>query len=447
MVNNAKKHLLHSLKDVENTPIGQGGMATIFKTQQQSLGRSVVIKRIKEELKHHPTVLKRFEREAKASAKLLHQNLSHVYDYVTDDASPYIVMEYIDGVDVADILARRGYTPVEVALAIMYGVTRGLAYIHSHGLVHRDIKPENIRVSKFGDVKLMDFGIALKQAEESKLTLPGIIIGSPHYLSPEQILGESIGPRSDLFSLGITLYELLTGSRPFDSATQETVFYNIRKGIYKPATKLNSKIPHRVNQMVKKLLQPKQERRYQSAWEVHREIRDILDLEDERPYLRQYLIYESFAEPGPHEAVKPPRLPHKRWFKKFAKNVFTISLFAAVGWLGGGNIKNIPNLSGGFKTAPSFCIGSVEDTNYYTPAARKRILQIIYEEGYPIAGFPELLKIKNKLYPRYRSIFSAIDRREQKIILEINKAKDIDALFSSKRKSIAWPKRPPCEKF
>ncbi len=226
-----------------------GGMAEVYRARQKTLDRPVAIKRIRPDLRDNQDIRQRFKREARAAANLLHQNLGHVYDYREVGTDAYIIMEYIDGFDAAEIIQKSAPLPVDVALSIASKILMGLSYIHSHGMVHRDLKPENIRITTRGDVKIMDFGIAYDPGE-SNLTQPGILIGSPHYLAPEQIQGGKIDARVDLFAFGITFYEMLTGRRPFVETDSETVFTRILKGQYERIEKYRSDVSPFVIRMI-----------------------------------------------------------------------------------------------------------------------------------------------------------------------------------------------------
>ncbi|MBA2299208.1 MAG: Stk1 family PASTA domain-containing Ser/Thr kinase, partial [Chloroflexi bacterium] len=195
--------------------LGQGGMATIFRAVDTQLGREVAVKLLRPEYLRDPDFLSRFRQEAQNAASLSHPNVVTVYDYGEDPSGPFIVMEYVDGEDLATILRRNGALPPTQAARIAAAVARALAASHARGIVHRDVKPGNVLIARDGRVKVVDFGIARALAE-AQMTLPGTTLGSVHYFSPEQARGEPATNESDIFALGIVLYEMLTGSRPWE---------------------------------------------------------------------------------------------------------------------------------------------------------------------------------------------------------------------------------------
>lgn len=245
------KNLRSSLEEIKL--IATGGMSFVFRAFQPSLSRHLVVKRLKDELLVNPEMVERFRREARALASVLHQNIAHVYDFVETPGEAFILMEHIDGVDLSTAIEKLGNLPPSVAAAILLGVARGLNQIHANGLIHRDIKPANIRLTTRGGVKLMDFGIVLELSNTS-LTRPGMMVGSPSYLSPEQVLGDTITPQSDIFLLGITLYEMLTGSRPFKAEGGNTVFQSIREASFVSARRMNPKVPAALDRIVSRCL-------------------------------------------------------------------------------------------------------------------------------------------------------------------------------------------------
>jgi serine/threonine-protein kinase len=194
--------------------LGQGGMATIYRARDAQLDRDVAVKLLRPEFGRDPDFLARFRDEAKAAASLSHPNIVAVFDFGEEQSDPYIVMELIDGQDLSSILRENGALPPRQAARVSAEVAKALQAAHVRGIVHRDVKPSNILVGRDGRVKVADFGIA-RALDDSQLTLPGVTMGSVHYFSPEQARGEPATQASDIYSLGIVLYESLTGERPF----------------------------------------------------------------------------------------------------------------------------------------------------------------------------------------------------------------------------------------
>ena len=202
--------------------LGQGGMATIFRALDTQLGRDVAIKLLRPEYLEDPDFSSRFRQEAQNAASLNHPNVVSVYDYGEDPSGPYIVMEFVDGEDLASILRRTGPLPPAQAARIAAAVARALAAAHARGIVHRDVKPGNVLIGRDGRVKVVDFGIA-RAVAEAQMTLPGTTLGSVHYFSPEQARGEPATNESDIYSLGIVLFEMLTGTRPWEGDSAASV--------------------------------------------------------------------------------------------------------------------------------------------------------------------------------------------------------------------------------
>ncbi len=241
--------------------IGGGGMAIVYKAVQEPLGRLVAVKALKPSIAADSHFAKRFEREALFMASMQHENILHVIDFIKDGSSMYIVMEYVEGIDLHDLLDRAGKLPVDVAAVVALQTARALDYAHFRGIVHRDIKPANLMISKQGEVKLMDFGIA-RDERLADLTETGTGVGTPSYMSPEQILGDRLDFRSDLFSLGIVLYQMVTGQKPFVEDEQRTVMQKIRLDRYVPPRKLEPSVPRAMERILARCLEKLPANRY-----------------------------------------------------------------------------------------------------------------------------------------------------------------------------------------
>jgi eukaryotic-like serine/threonine-protein kinase len=244
--------------------VASGGMAVVYRAVQDELDRTVAIKALKTSAASDQSLVTRFEREAKSLANLQHENIIHIYDFHRERGALFIVMEYVEGTDLYDLLDRCGRLPYDVAAVIAMQVARALDYIHYRAILHRDIKPANVMISRQGGVKLMDFGIA-RDTNFSDLTEAGTGIGTPAYMSPEQILGDKLDSRSDLFSLGIVLYQMVTGRKPFIEDEQKSVMHKIRIEKHEPARKLNPELPRELERIIDKCLQKQPRDRWRSA--------------------------------------------------------------------------------------------------------------------------------------------------------------------------------------
>ncbi|MCA9533762.1 MAG: serine/threonine protein kinase [Myxococcales bacterium] len=244
--------------------VGAGGMAVVYKAIQEPLGRLVAIKALKSSIAMDSQFAMRFEREAHFMASLQHENILHVVDFVKDGNSMYIVMEYVQGIDLYDLLELSPVLPAEEAAIIALQIARALDYAHFRGIIHRDIKPANIMLSKQGEVKLMDFGIA-RDDKLSDLTETGTGLGTPSYMSPEQILGDKLDFRSDIFSVGIVLYQMVTGRKPFVEDESRTVMQKIRLDRFAPPRKLNPKVPRQLERIMSRCMEKMPASRYPST--------------------------------------------------------------------------------------------------------------------------------------------------------------------------------------
>lgn len=255
--------------------IGSGGMAIVYKAIQEPLGRLVAIKALKPSIAVDSVFAKRFEREAHFMASLQHENILHVYDFVKERGAMYIIMEYVQGIDLYDLLEITPRLPVDVAAIIILQVARALDYAHFRGIIHRDIKPANVMISHQGEVKLMDFGIA-RDDKLGDLTETGTGLGTPSYMSPEQILGDKLDFRSDIFSVGIVLYQMVTGRKPFVEDDTRTVMQKIRLDRYTSPRKLNGAVPRTLERIIARCLEKLPANRYPTTQALIDDLQDFL---------------------------------------------------------------------------------------------------------------------------------------------------------------------------
>ncbi len=239
-------------------------MAVVYRAVQDPLGRTVAIKALKTSAAYEENVATRFEREAKSLANLQHENIIHVYDYHQERGAMFIVMEYVQGIDLYDLLDKSGRLPYDVAAIIAMQVARALDYVHYRGIVHRDIKPANVMLSRSGGVKVMDFGIA-RDTSFGDLTEAGTGIGTPAYMSPEQVLGDKLDASSDIFSLGVVLYQMVTGKKPFVEDESKSAMHKIRLEKHAGARTLNPDIPRELDRIIDRCLEKQPRDRWRSA--------------------------------------------------------------------------------------------------------------------------------------------------------------------------------------
>ena len=250
------------------TLIGQGGMAHVYRARDRVLGRPVAIKILRPEYVSDENLLARFQREARAAAALLHPNIVSVYDVGQDGDRHYIVMEYMAGPTLKEVIRRRAPLPVEQALKVAEQVCAALEYAHRHGVIHRDIKPQNILFSEDEEVvKVADFGIA-KSRLDPEITAERLALGTVKYISPEQARGVEVVPQSDLYSLGIVLYEMLTGQQPFTGDTPVSIALQHVEAEPPPPRQFNPYIPPAVEEIVLRCLAKDPRHRFLSAREM-----------------------------------------------------------------------------------------------------------------------------------------------------------------------------------
>ena len=253
--------------------IGSGGMADVYKAMDTKLNRFVAVKVMKPEFREDGMFISKFRREAQAAAGLANPNIVNVFDVGEDSGNYYIVMELVEGITLKDYIAKKGKLSVREATSIAIQVCMGLAAAHAQGIVHRDVKPQNIIISTDGKVKVTDFGIA---RAASSNTISANAMGSVHYSSPEQVRGGYSDSRSDIYSLGITLYEMVTGKVPFDGETTVAIAIKHLQDEMEPPSKYTPDLPYSLEQIIAKCTQKSVDRRYQSMNDVIADLKQSL---------------------------------------------------------------------------------------------------------------------------------------------------------------------------
>lgn len=257
--------------------LGKGAMAEVYLAEQGRLKRRVAVKILKPELASDRTYLQRFQLEAQAAASLVHANIVQIYEVGCVDMLHFIAQEYVQGQNLRDYTARHGPADLPHALSIMRQVAAALAKAAEQGVVHRDIKPENIMLTAGGEVKVADFGLArlTREVAETDLTQVGITLGTPLYMSPEQVEGKPLDPRSDIYSFGVTCYYMLTGTPPFSAETALGVAIQHLKKQPQPLESLRPDLPAALCRIVHQMLAKDPARRFASARELLRELRRV----------------------------------------------------------------------------------------------------------------------------------------------------------------------------
>lgn len=259
--------------------IGTGGMSDVYKAKCHKLNRYVAIKVLKKEFSEDKTFVSKFRAEAQSAAGLTHPNIVNVYDVGDEDGIYYIVMELVEGITLKRYIEKRGRIPYKEAVSIAIQVAKGMEAAHNHHIIHRDIKPQNIIISKDGKVKVTDFGIA--KAASSSTINSSAAMGSVHYISPEQARGGYSDERSDIYSFGITLFEMITGTVPFDGdSTVSVAVQHIQDDIPAPSSIVDG-VPISIDKIILKCAQKKTERRYQNASDLITDLKKSLVMPDE----------------------------------------------------------------------------------------------------------------------------------------------------------------------
>lgn len=281
--------------------IGVGGMADIYKAMDIIEERIVAVKMLKNEFAASEDFLRRFRNESKAIALLSHPNIVKIYDVGFTDKIQYIVMEYIDGITLTEYIERQGVLKWRDAVHFTLQILRALQHAHDRGIVHRDIKSQNVMLLADGTIKVMDFGIARFNRETDK-TMSEKAIGSVHYISPEQARGEMTDEKSDIYSVGVMLYEMLTGVKPFDGDNPVSIALKHMQAVPKRITEINSSIPEGLEEITVKAMQKEPSKRYQTAGEM---IKDIEEFKKNPAIVFEYKYFSTDGSTKYFDKVVP----------------------------------------------------------------------------------------------------------------------------------------------
>jgi eukaryotic-like serine/threonine-protein kinase len=325
-------------------PLGSGGMADVYLAHDDILDRDVALKVMSTRYKGDEEFVERFKREAQSAAALSHPNIVSIFDRgESEDGTYYIAMEYLPGGTLKDRILKRGALPAHTAAAVALQMAEALRAAHERDVIHRDIKPHNILVTGSGDVKVTDFGIA-RAASSSTMTRTGHILGTAHYISPEQAMGEHVGSASDLYSLGVVLYEMLTGELPFDADTPIGIAMKHVNGLVRPPQELNPSVPDGINAITLRLLAKNPEDRYGSDAELIEDLERIgagLDPSGATTeVMTRAMPAAATARMGP-----PPQDAGKKRRRRFVPLMLTLIgllVLAGLAWAGNSLLQNRP---------------------------------------------------------------------------------------------------------
>ncbi len=298
--------------------LGEGGMGEVYLADDVELRRKVALKFLPSQLSSNPDLKARFKREAQAAAALNHPNIITIYQVGEYNNQAFIAMEYVEGQSLRDMLSEGSIT-VEKALEIVIQCCEGLNMAHERGIVHRDLKPANIMVDRLGRVKILDFGLA-KFGDVTRLTKAGTAMGTPHYMSPEQVKGDDLNQQSDIYSLGVILYELLCGELPFQGYYEAAILYSIANEKPTPITKYKPGLQKGLVQVIDKALEKRLQKRYQGVDEMRTDLQ------------REQRLLQTAGQPTVTTFRVPAPAPRKRPWRRYAALV-SAALSGVVLWL------------------------------------------------------------------------------------------------------------------
>ena len=285
--------------------IGEGAMGTVYRAKDSVIGRTVAIKVMNAAIARDENHRQRFLREAQAAGSLQHPNVVTIFDLGEIEGHLFIAMEFLRGVDLEKLMAGTDTLKLQSKLDIIVDVLMGLSYAHSNGIVHRDIKPANIRVGEDGKAKIMDFGVA--HLASSDMTRTGLVVGTPSYMAPEQVTGGKTVPGTDIFAVGAVLYHLLTGIKPFEGPTLQSLFYRIVTDMPRPLDEVRPGLPPALNAIIQKAMAKEPSDRYASALEMSNAIISVRAGLSGNPYASTASLTASAV--SIEEKFTPPAVP------------------------------------------------------------------------------------------------------------------------------------------
>ncbi|HWP42943.1 MAG TPA: serine/threonine-protein kinase, partial [Blastocatellia bacterium] len=282
--------------------IGAGGMGEVYRAVHNKIGRVAAVK-VLSQATRSPEFVDRFLNEARIQASLQHPNIATLYDFLEFNNQPCIIMEFVEGQTLTEYIGMRGALHLAEAVPIFRAVVEALAYVHDRGIIHRDIKSNNIKITPTGQVKLLDFGIA-KSGSSPALTVAGGFVGTLQYVSPEQFTGGIADARSDVWALGVLLYEMVTGRLPFDATTIGKLYEQINAAAYTPASAVIANLPREIEAIIGRCLRRNPAERYQKAGQL---LEDVCRLQSQPAPAppRRTNPYDSSPSPVHAAQVRP----------------------------------------------------------------------------------------------------------------------------------------------
>lgn len=385
--------------------LGIGGMGKVYKVFDKEIGERVVLKLLKPEIAAEEKVIERFRNEVKLARKITHKNVCRMHDFNKEQNIPYITMEYISGEDLKSTIKRIGALNAAKAIFIAKQICEGLAEAHRLAVIHRDLKPQNIMIDNQGNSHIMDFGIARSPMTEG-LTTSGMMVGSPYYVSPEQVQAKEVDQRSDIYSLGVILYEMVTGEPPFTGEIPIAVAYKHTIEKPKNPSEVNDQVPEELGRVILKCLEKNKAKRYQSAQELYQELDNI-----EKGILPKEKVYLLRRLRALWELLKKPKL--RKFLIPASSVVGLIALFAIV-WF-------FTPLHKIFKTAPVPSAAGAKPTQLKEEEKLRSDISIMLNQGiasFNKEDFDECLKLMEnvmKIDPKNAQAKEYLDLANMKI--------------------------------